>query len=167
MDLANLLCLLVAFGLALSLWLPERRAKRRVTLRITALSYPPKPKRIMTTNLRSPVLQFAQIELVPVNAGGTKVKLDADAIVAEVVNGTPGARTSVQVLDDTNGDRRFLVSLIPGDEPGENTFRIRGDAQPGEGVEILEEEFIYTATPDNAVSLGVTVSYLPKTSLPA
>ena len=120
----------------------------------------------MTTNLRSSIGLFAQIQLVPVNQFGTKVKLDKDAIVAEVVSGD-GARATVQVLDDDNGDRRFLINLIPGDAPGESVFKIRGDAEPGEGVTILEEEFIYTATPENAVSLGATVAYLPKSSLPA
>jgi len=161
-----LILLLVALALAIKEWLRERAGLRKVTLRISSLSYQPKPKNPMTANLRSPVGQFAQIALIPVDAFGTKVKLDADAIIAEVVAGGAGARTSVQVLDDENGERRFLVNLIPGDLPQEYQFKIRGDAQPGEGVEVIEEDFIYTATPENAVSLGVSVSYLPKSSLP-
>jgi len=138
----------------------------RVRLRIDSLTYHPKTKLPMTTNLRSPVSQFAQIVYVPVDVNGRKVKLDEDAIIAEVTSGT-GARARVEVLNDGNGDRRFLVQLIPGDEPGEYQFKVRGDLAPGAAVEILEEEYIYTGDPENAVSLGGTVSYLPKSSLPA
>jgi len=120
-----------------------------------------------TTNLRSPVSQFARLVLAPVDANGQAVKLDADAIVAEVAAGAEsGARVNITVLDDPEGGRRFQVDLIPGDVPGESRFRLRGDGQPGEGVEILEEEFVYTTTPNNAVNLGVTVQLLPKSSLP-
>ena len=164
MELA-LLILLCLTGLA-TLAAFERMVKP-VRLHITSISYQPKTEHTMTTNLRSTIGQFAQIALAPVNAFGTKVKLDEDAIIAEVIGDAPGARTSVQVLNDENGDRRFLVNLIPGDLPGEYQFKIRGDAQPGEGTEILEEDFIYTATPENAVSLGATVTYLPKSSIPA
>lgn len=163
MELALVILLSLAGLATIADWL--RQPRRTVRLRILSLHYPTKPKDPMTTNLRSPVTQFAQIQLVPVDANGAKVKLDADAIVAEVISG--GGRASVQVLDDEDGGRRFLVNLIPSDTPGENVFRVRGDAQPGEGAEILEEEFIYTATPANAVSLGATVTYLPKSSIPA
>ncbi len=142
------------------------RSDRRVRLRITSLNYQPKPKDIMQTNLRSPANQFAQLLLAPVDALGNRVKLDPDAIIAEVISGE-GAKASVIPLERDNGDRDFLVNFVPGEAPGEYAFKLRGDAQPGEGVEILEEDFIYTATPNNAVSLGVTVQYLPKTSLPA
>jgi hypothetical protein len=162
----NLILLLIALSLALRDWLWQWREDRRVTLRISAVSYQPKPKHIMLTNLRSTIGLFAQLLLVPVNAFGTKVKLDEDAIIAEVVSGE-GAQATVQVINDDNGDRRFLVNFIPGETPGESRFRLRGDAAPGEAVEILEEEFIYTTTPENAVSLGVQVNYLPKTSLPS
>lgn len=141
------------------------RGDRRVWLRIASLYYEPKPKDIMTTNLRSPVSQFAQLLLEPRDANGSRVVLDVDAIIAEVTSGE-GAKTSVLVLDRANGDRDFAVNLIPGEAAGEYAFKVRGDALPGEGVEILEEDFVYTATPNGAVTLGVTVAYLPKTSIP-
>jgi hypothetical protein len=162
-----LLLLLVAFVLACREWQAELRLGRIVTLRISAVSYQPKPKVTMLTNLRSSVSQFALLLLIPVDVNGAKVKLDADAVVAEVLSGE-GARASVKVLDDeVTGERRFEVALIPGDAPGESRFKLRGDGEPGEGVAIIEEEFVYTATPNNAVGLGVTVNYLSKSSLPA
>lgn len=165
MDAPAIILAAALLLLAEALLLFLLRPAPRVRLHLSSISFNNKPRKIMTTNLRSPVSQFAQIQLVPVNEFGTKVKLDEDAIVAEVVSGE-GASASVQVLNDDNGDRRFLVNLVPGDAPGEYQFKIRGDAEPGEGVTILEEEFIYTAVPSNAVSLGATVQYLPKTSLP-
>lgn len=159
---ALLVCLTTALLLALLDW-SRSQVRRAVGLNITRLSYQPKLKDIMTTNLRSPVSQFAQLLLQPRDANGSRVKLDTDAVIAEVVTGE-GAKTNVQILDRENGDRDFLVDLIPGDAPGEYAFKLRGDAQPGEGAEIIEEDFIYTATPNNAVTLGATVQYLPKTS---
>lgn len=160
--------LLIALLLALLVFVccTWPRPDRRIRLRLTSISFNHKPKVTMQTNLRSSVNQFAQLILSPVNAGGTPVKLDEDAIVAEVVSGGTGARAHVQVLNDEGGGRRFAVSLDPGTEPGEVTFKVRGDAEPGEGVEILEEDFVYTATPGNAVSLGASTSYLPKSSFP-
>ncbi len=138
--------------------------RRTVWLHLSSISFHPKP-RIHMTNIKSSVSQFAQITLSPVDVLGLPVKLDEDAIVAEVTAGA-GASTNIIVLNDADGGRRFLVNLIPGDAPGDYGFKVRGDAEPGEGVTILEEEFAYTATPNNAVSLGVTVQLLPKSSLP-
>lgn len=158
------LCFCIAAYLLIACW-PD--PDRSVRLHIASLHYEPKTKlNTMTTNLRSPVSQFAQLLLEPRDANQKRVKLDPDAIIAPAPVGT-GARTSIQVLDRENGDRDFLVNLIPGDEPGEYVFTIQGDAEPGEGTDILEETFIYTATPNNAVTLGASVQYLPKTSLPA
>ncbi len=164
----EILVILLAAALLLAAldWHREAAGLRRVTLRISALHYEPKTKLTMQTNLRSPVSQFAQLLLEPRDANGSRVRLDPDAIVAEVVTGE-GAKATVAVLDRDNGDRDFLVNLVPGDAPGEYSFKVRGDAEPGEGVAILEEDFVYTATPNNAVTLGASVQYLAKTSLPA
>lgn len=161
---AILICLTAALLLALLDW-SRSQVRRAVGLNITRISYQPKPKDIMTTNLRSPVSQFAQLLLEPKDANGSRVVLDVDAIIAEVTSGE-GAKASVLVLDRANGDRDFAVNLIPGEAAGEYAFKVRGDALPGEGVEIIEEDFVYTATPNGAVTLGVTVAYLPKSSIP-
>lgn len=154
-------------GIILGVWLDGWGRRKTIQLKLSAVTYHPKSDLIMSTALKSSVNQFAQVTLAPVDADGKPVKLDSDAIVAEVISGPDGARTAVQVLDDDAGGRRFLVHLIPGSSPGKTNFRIRGDAEPGEGVVILEEEFEYETTPNNAVSLGVTVQLLPKSSLPA
>lgn len=161
---ALLICLTAALLLSLLDW-SRSQVRRAVGLNIRSITYHTKPNHIMTTNLRSPSNQFAQLLLEPRDANGSRVVLDVDAIIAEVTSGE-GAKTSVLVLDRANGDRDFAVNLIPGETPGEYAFKVRGDALPGEGVEIIEEDFVYTATPNSAVTLGVTVAYLPKTSLP-
>lgn len=165
MALALVILLALALLCVLLDWHRELAGLRRVRLHLSLISYQPKPKLNMQTNLRSPVSQFAQLLLEPRDANGSRVKLDPDAIIAEVVTGE-GAKASVTVLDRDNGDRDFLVNLVPGDAPGEYSFKVRGDAEPGEGVEILEEDFVYTATPNNAVTLGASVQYLAKSSLP-
>ena len=147
----------------------HHRPKRKVFLKLTSVQFNHKTKRnsMDPVSLRSPVTQFALLVLAPIDADGNRVSLDADAIVVEIAEGAPtGARSVVKAIEDTAG-RRFEVSLITGDSPGETTFTLKGDAQPGEGVVIIEEKYIYTTTPNNAVGLGTTVQYLSKSSAPA
>lgn len=71
---------------------------RQITLRLASIHYEPKTKLTMTTNLRSPVSQFAQILLQPADANGKRVKLDPDAIIAPAPVGT-GASTAIVVVE--------------------------------------------------------------------
>lgn len=118
----------------------------------------------MTNILRSRVNEFARIILTPVDAtSGEQIHLPDNAIVADVVSGE-GARTRIEVIDDGD-DRRFAVSLIPGDQPGVSEFKVHG----AEGIPIVEETFHYTTTGTEGVGLegADCADYLPKTQAPA
>src|SRR5688572_18023838 len=99
LEILLTILLTVTACLAFFDWRSDQRRQRRVTLKLTAISYHQKqtPKPMDPIELLSPISQFAQVELTPIDANGARVKLDADAIVAEVLAGE-GARTHIQVL---------------------------------------------------------------------
>jgi len=80
------------------------------------------------------------------------VKLDADAVKVTVVTGDSTA--SVSQLE--NGS--FEVVLRSADTKGLTTFKLSGDALPGEGVEIIEEDLELEVVGVAAVSLGIAIT---------
>ncbi len=114
-------------------------------------------------NARCNNRQEVVLELKPVddNDPPQPVILDTDAVKISVVSGSSTASVSQKE------DGSFEVVLRSSDSIGDTLFSIEGDAQPGEGVQIIAEQVNLSVTAPNAVSLGIGVlSIRTKSPLP-
>lgn len=102
-------------------------------------------------NARCNNKQEVLLALMPVDLDGQAVVLDADAVKVTVVEGDSTATVN------RNDNGSFEVVLRSSDTPGKTTFKLEGDALPGEGVEIIAEDLELLVVNVAAVSLGLGI----------
>lgn len=123
-----------------------------------------KPMNVKCNNTQEIVLQ-----LNPVDADGNPVVLDDDAVTIERLldEGEVAPTDTATATVGKTDDGKTQVILRSGSSPEVSRWTLKGDALPGEGVEIIEEIIEFTVVSASAVSLGiVTLEIRKKSSQP-
>jgi len=92
--------------------------------------------------------QKIKVTATPVTSTGKAAELDG-ALRVSVVSGD-----STFAQDDTDPKS---VSLVSSDTPGDTTFLIEGDADLGEGVELVQDTVTLHVQGARAANLGLAV----------
>lgn len=112
----------------------------------------PQTKESPMLNVSLRTNQYARINLAPLDADNKPVVVENLAV--KVTSGDAVA----SIVDGK-------VQIVPSDVPGESTFEVSADGQPGEAVEVLTETITLTSIAPNAISLGATVEVRQKSEL--
>jgi hypothetical protein len=103
--------------------------------------------------------QEAIVKFNPVDRFGKTEPLDGD-LTLTVVSGDAQA----SVVPDSNG---LKIKITPSDVPGNSVIEVSGDAQEGEGKEVITTTINVEAVHENAVDLGATLESVTDKVAPA
>jgi len=91
--------------------------------------------------------QQVRVTATPTTVGGRPATLDG-ALRSTVIS---GEGTSMAGSSDNE------VILVSGDNPGDTSYLIEGDADLGEGVELIQDTVVMHVTGARASNLGIAV----------
>jgi hypothetical protein len=119
---------------------------RAVRLAVTSVEIIDKPKKGQSHMLEITIKtnQQARLAIAPIGKGGEAEPLDGK-ITATILSGSG----SVEISDDNK------ILFVPSDTPGPVDVEFSGDAQEGEGKEVISEQVRFNVQHPNAVTLGV------------